>query len=121
MMTAERSDSIALARSWCGKELSSFPRLLTEDSIEEELAKIWAQVLGVQQVGIYDNFFALGGHSLRATQVVSRLHASLRMEVSLHSLFKTPTIAGLAATIVQKQKEQTDSAVVARLLEELEQ
>jgi amino acid adenylation domain-containing protein/non-ribosomal peptide synthase protein (TIGR01720 family) len=66
---------------------------------EEIIAGIWANVLGVEQVGIEDNFFELGGHSLLATQVISRLRDAFKVEIPLKDLFQSPTVAGLAQKI----------------------
>jgi acyl-CoA synthetase (AMP-forming)/AMP-acid ligase II/acyl carrier protein len=67
--------------------------------IEEELARIWCQILGKQQVGIYDNFFELGGHSLLATQLTSRIRDAFQVELSVRILFEAPTVASLAKHI----------------------
>ncbi|MEU7876481.1 amino acid adenylation domain-containing protein, partial [Dactylosporangium sp. NPDC049140] len=66
---------------------------------EELLAGIWAQILGVERVGVHDNFFELGGHSLLATQVVSRVRAVFDVELPVAALFDTPTIAGLTLAV----------------------
>lgn len=72
---------------------------------EEILAGIWKDVLGLEQVGIYDNFFNLGGHSLLATQVISLARKVFKIELPLRSLFESPAIAPLAR-IVEKAAAQ---------------
>ncbi|MEW6737872.1 MAG: AMP-binding protein, partial [Acidobacteriota bacterium] len=67
--------------------------------VEEQLANIWASLLGLDQVGSKDNFFELGGHSLLATQVISRIRDHFQIELPLRSLFETPTITDLAKSI----------------------
>jgi amino acid adenylation domain-containing protein len=69
------------------------------DAVEQSLADICSEVLGIERISIHDNFFALGGHSLTATQVVARACAVLRVELPLRDLFNMPTIAELAARV----------------------
>ncbi len=90
-------------------------------NIEEVLAAIWAEVLKLEKVGIYDNFFELGGHSLLATQVISRVRQAFQVELPLHRLFESATVADFAVAIAQKQVEQTDSEMLARVLADLDQ
>ena len=88
--------------------------------LEETLVEIWAQVLGRAKVGIDDNFFDLGGHSLLVTQVISRVRERLQVELPLRTLFETPTIADFAEAIIQQELAQADSDELMRMLEELE-
>ncbi|HEY4590472.1 MAG TPA: amino acid adenylation domain-containing protein, partial [Thermoanaerobaculia bacterium] len=67
--------------------------------VEEALAGIWAEVLGLERVGAADHFFDLGGHSLLATQVMSRLRGAFDVEMPLHDLFGAPVLADLAARV----------------------
>lgn len=66
---------------------------------EEKLSKIWAELLGFEQIGVYDNFFELGGHSLLATRLISRLREAFHIELALRLLFELPTVASLAKHI----------------------
>ena len=67
--------------------------------VEELLAGIWAEVLGLTQVGRQENFFALGGHSLLITRVISRLRQVFQVELPIQSLFEAPTVAALVQRI----------------------
>ena len=69
---------------------------------EERVAKVWAQVLGLEQVGVFDDFFELGGHSLLATRVILRLREEFQTDLPLRVLFDNPTVADLVAQIVQQ-------------------
>jgi len=82
---------------------------------EEVIAEIWAEVLGVETVGVEDDFFLLGGHSLRATQVLARVARVLEMEIPLRVFFESPTVAALAAYV-----EAAGGGALAGALAELE-
>ncbi|HEY9810222.1 MAG TPA: amino acid adenylation domain-containing protein [Halomicronema sp.] len=75
---------------------------------QQGLASIWAEVLGVEQVGREDNFFELGGHSLLATQLIAKVRDLFQVELSLRSLFQSPTVASLAAVIADEKKEEKE-------------
>jgi len=70
--------------------------------VEEILCGVWGELLRVERVGVEDNFFDLGGHSLIATQVVARVRTALQCELTVQALFEYPTVAGLARKIAGK-------------------
>ena len=90
-------------------------------SLEKILGGIWAEVLGLDQVGIHDNFLDLGGHSLLATQIISRVLNKLHVEVPLRSLFDAPTVADMAVVITQCQAEQLGHDETSCILREVEE
>ncbi|MFB2939110.1 amino acid adenylation domain-containing protein [Aerosakkonemataceae cyanobacterium BLCC-F154] len=76
---------------------------------EELIANIWAEVLRLEKVGIYDNFLELGGHSLLASLVISRLREALAVELPVSVLFESPTVASLSEKIENlSQQNQPD-------------
>ena len=82
------------------------PRTATE----EQLAAIWTGLLGVERVGVYDDFFALGGHSLVAMQFVSRIMDTMQVSLPIDALFKSPTVAGVAEAIELRKAGATAAA-----------
>ncbi|MEG5000682.1 non-ribosomal peptide synthetase family protein [Microcoleus sp. B4-D4] len=74
---------------------------------EEILAGIWSQLLNLKKVGIHDNFFDLGGHSLLITQLLAKVRESFQVELPLRVLFEAPTVAGLAEKIEMQQGGNT--------------
>jgi nucleoside-diphosphate-sugar epimerase/acyl carrier protein len=71
------------------------------DSVEEDLILLWQELLHVDNIGIFDNFFSLGGHSLLMTKVVAYVKTKLDINLPLRSFFEEPTIANLSAIIKQ--------------------
>lgn len=80
---------------------------------ESLLAQIWSEILGLERIGVEDNFFTLGGHSLQATRVVARMRDALKMDVPLPLLFQATTIAKLAEVVEQLKQENASGAAAA--------
>jgi amino acid adenylation domain-containing protein/thioester reductase-like protein len=75
--------------------------ILPRNPLEQKLAEIWCQVLGLEKVSVEENFFNLGGHSLATIQIISRIRETLEIDLPLQYLFTEPTIAGLTKIINQ--------------------
>ena len=91
------------------------------EPVEEKVAAIYAEVLGVEQVGVHDNFFDLGGHSLLAMQVLSRIRQAFQIEIPIGVLFTGEfSVAELAKTVGNNQVEQAIPDQVDAVLKQLE-
>ncbi len=89
--------------------------------LEELLAKMWAEVLGLERVGANDNFFELGGHSLLATQLISRVSEAFQTDLPLRIIFESSTVIGMAERMLQKEVHAGDFETIARILKQLDE
>jgi len=86
---------------------------------EEQLAAIWANLLGMERIGRHDNFFELGGHSLLAVQVILRARETFDVEVPLRGLFEHPSLQALADLITTLQLAQYELDELLDLQQEM--
>lgn len=89
------------------------------DENQRLVAAVWEELLGVQGIALHESFFALGGQSLLATRVMSRLHEITGVELPVETIFAQPTIAGVADALFERRLTQADPDALERLLAEL--
>jgi amino acid adenylation domain-containing protein len=87
---------------------------------EKKVAGIWSELFGIDKIGIYDNFFKLGGHSLLATRLVNRILNIFQVQLPLKTLWEAPTIAEMAAAILQAKADRLDEQELNEILEKIE-
>ncbi|HXB53930.1 MAG TPA: amino acid adenylation domain-containing protein [Vicinamibacteria bacterium] len=87
------------------------------NEVERAIVEIWQQYLGFERIGVRDSFFDLGGHSLLATRIVNRLRETFQVPLRLEALFEAPTVAELAAVILEREAQPGQATEIARLLE----
>jgi acyl carrier protein len=110
-------DRRALAAEAIGEQAYQAPR--TE--LQQLLAAVWQDALGVERVGLQDNFFALGGHSLLATRLRARLQEQLGIELPLRLFFEGETLERFAAKVAELQQAPgNDLDVLENLFAEVE-
>ncbi|MCB1853171.1 MAG: hypothetical protein KDI83_20755, partial [Gammaproteobacteria bacterium] len=90
-----------------------------ESELQQRIAGVWQEFLGIGRVGILDDFFALGGHSLLSLRIVSRLNTELELELPVNVIFEHPTIADLAQHIESISLDM-DEDKMAELLDMVE-
>jgi amino acid adenylation domain-containing protein len=88
--------------------------------IEELLAGIWADLLQVERVGVHDNFFDLGGHSLLGMRLMAKIQDTLGVSLAVRTLFESPTVCEMAVAIAGELMANADAEVLATVLAEIE-
>jgi amino acid adenylation domain-containing protein/non-ribosomal peptide synthase protein (TIGR01720 family) len=87
------------------------------NALEEALVDLWQEVLGLSPVGVRDNFFDLGGHSLSATRLLSKVRSIFRTELPLSVVFEATTIEALASALIEHEAKPGQTAKIARVLQ----
>ncbi|MCC6179260.1 MAG: SDR family oxidoreductase, partial [Chloroflexi bacterium] len=87
------------------------------DAVEERVAAIWQELLGLARVGVHDSFFDLGGHSLLGLRLTAQLRDTFQIECSLQQLFEAPTVADLAALVHAQSSDGIDDPSLAEMRE----
>jgi amino acid adenylation domain-containing protein len=88
--------------------------------VEELIAEIWAEVLKLDKFGMHDNFFDRGGHSLKATQVISRVRETFRIDLPVRVLFEAPTVAEFASRVEQHFTDPSELEEISRYVAEID-
>jgi acyl-coenzyme A synthetase/AMP-(fatty) acid ligase len=119
-LTNGKLDRLALPKPGSIRPVLSQDYASPRTELERRLVVIWEEVLNIKPVGIHDNFFDLGGHSVAASRVVSRVIQTLQLDVPLGALFEAPTVAEMATVITQNQARLASEAELTRILREVE-
>jgi acyl carrier protein len=95
--------------------------LAPETETERIIADVWRSTLGLETVGVNDNFFDLGGHSLLASRVISQLRDAFQMELPISKLFEAPTVGRLAKVVtdLKAQCEDQEKMEILNMLVQL--
>ena len=86
------------------------------NAVEEVVAAIWREVMGVERIGVFDSFFDLGGHSLMATQVIATVRDEFQIELPLRIMFEAATVAHMAEAIIAGEPVAGQAEKIARVL-----
>jgi len=110
MTHSSKVDHAALPEPARARPETGKPYEMPRTNLEHQIANIWQDVLHLEKVGVQDNFFDLGGDSVRMIQIHSRLQSVVADGISMMDLFHHPTISSLALRLVQPQKQKLSTA-----------
>jgi amino acid adenylation domain-containing protein len=97
------------------------PYVAPRGDLERQLERLWSRLLGVEGIGVHDDFFRLGGHSLLGTRLIGRVREEMGVDLPLRSVFNAPTVAKMAAEIAEARLQSADREVLERMLAEVRQ
>ena len=86
------------------------PFVAARTAIENDLTKIWENILEIDEIGIHDNFFEMGGDSLQVAMLIAAMRENYKVQMSLRTVFERPTIAELVSIIDGSRNEGADSS-----------
>lgn len=89
---------------------TALPEVLPRNELEREIAGFWSELLGIERIGVTEDFFDLGGHSLLATQLNARIHQRFGIELSLEDLFDHPTVEATVNLLLRSQDTVSDTS-----------
>ncbi|QMU71796.1 non-ribosomal peptide synthetase [Streptacidiphilus sp. P02-A3a] len=122
LTSSKKVDRKALPQPVVDREFLERPFEAPRDPTEEIVAEVWADVLGIERIGVNDDVFVLGAHSLLATRVLARLVSVFDVDLPLRCLFEATTVAGLSQAVMEALEAQvaalTDEEVAALLARE---
>lgn len=96
------------------------PHTAPRNATESVLARIWGEIFDAGPIGVHDNFFVLGGYSLVATQIVSRIRSTLKIDAAVRLLFQYPTVAELATALTTQERKPGQLERIAALVERVQ-
>jgi acyl carrier protein len=116
---SEHAPAQILARH--GRPSIATPFVAPQDAVEKRIAAIWQDLLGIDEVGIHDNFIELGGHSLLGLQLTARLRDAFGAECTLLQLFEAPTVSELAMLVRAQTGDRTEDAALVEVMSLVDQ
>jgi acyl carrier protein len=119
-MTNGKLDRSALPAPGRRRPPLKTPFVPPRSDLEKKIADIWSSVLAIDGIGMDDNFFDLGGHSLAASALITQLIQTFQIELPSKSFFDAPTVGEMASIIDQLQQTLATDAEVEQVLDEIE-
>jgi amino acid adenylation domain-containing protein len=119
LTSSGKVDRAALPQADQAVAVSGISHSVPETPMQEEVVGLWREVLKIEDIGIHDNFFDLGGHSLRATRLVARVRHTMGVELPVRAVFEGPTVAEMELEITALLADDEEAEELAQMLSEI--